>query len=824
MNSSMYSRKRLTVWLFVWLCAGFFLVSAPEALPQLPQGPSPFEMRDLSTIRSVNISDSQLRRFVDQGRAQGMTVYETMQLARQRGLPASEAETLIRRIRDLEREAQKMESDEREKLAEPEMPDQDTIVKPDDELDEIGRRIFGARLFRQEGLTFEPSMNIPTPVNYQLGPGDEIIVDIWGAATNVHHLEVSNQGTVTIENLAPIYVHGLSMEEATGRIIESLGTIYRGLRPGSPSQTTFARVHLGQLRSIQVTVMGEVHAPGNYTLSSLSTVFNALFNSRGPNNIGSYRNVKVIRGNEVAAELDVYDLLIHGNQKNNIRLHDQDIIMVIPYETRVDIRGRVKRDGLYEMKDDESMADLIRYAGNFADSAYTRNVRVHRYTPSGRRIMTVRQEDYPSFELRNGDAVFVDQVLERFENRVSISGAVWRPGEFELKENMGVYDLILEADGLRPDAYRSRAIINRIKDNFDFDLLSVDLDRVMDDPGTYNIPLRPEDEILIQTLFDMREEYSVIVEGAVRDPGEYPFRDNMTLEDIILKAKGFMESATEARIEVFRRITGDPAPVRRGNRLAETYVFEVSRNLSMREADKQFKLKPFDQVYVRNKPDYHVQQNVIIEGEVMYPGTYTLANRNERISDIIRRAGGLTPEAYPEGATLVRDIGQLQRVEVEILGSFGEIIDTIPREENYVGINLPGILARPGSSEDIFLREGDVIRIPLELQTVKVSGSVLREVEIRHRDGRGLKYYVNRSGGFSDDAIKRRAYVVYANGDVQARKNFLFINSNPDINPGAEIIIPQKPYRERMDTREFVSVMASIASTAAVIVTIITRL
>jgi protein involved in polysaccharide export with SLBB domain len=420
--------------------------------------------------------------------------------------------------------------------------------------------------------------------------------------------------------------------------------------------------------------------------------------------------------------------------------------------------------------------------------------------------------------------VFVDQVLDRFENRVNVSGAVWRPGEFELKEGMSVYDLIMEAEGLRPDAYRSRAIINRLKDNFDFDLLSFDLDRLMEDPDEYNIPLRPEDEIIIQTLFDMRENYTVLIEGAVRENGEYPYRDNMTLEDLILKANGFLESASEARIEVFRRIIGKPVPASRGNRLAETFVFDVSRNLNLREADKQFKLEPFDQVYVRHKPDYHVQQNVVIEGEVMYPGTYTLANRNERISDLIRRAGGLTPEAYPEGATLVRDIGQLERVQVELIPGFGEIIDTITNEENYVGINLPRILARPGSSDDIFLREGDVIRVPLELQTIKVSGAVLREVEVRHRDGRNLMYYVNRSGGFAEDALKRRAYVVYANGNVEARRNFLFFRSNPQIDPGAEIIIPQKPERDRMDAREFITILSSVASTAAVVVTIITRL
>ena len=784
---------------------------------------SPFDARDLSTLRSVEISNTQLIRFIERGRAQGMTITETFQIARQRGLPASEADDLLKRVREIEQERERQAEAERGRLA-PVTAAVDTVIRPDDGLDEIGRRIFGARLFIQEQLTFEPSMHVPTPVNYVLGPGDEIVVDIWGEATNLHRLEVSKEGTVTVENLGPIYLHGLTIEEASERIIERLRSLYRGLRPGSPNQTVFARVHLGELRSIQVTIMGEVRTPGNYTLSSLATVFNALFNARGPNNIGSYRSVKVIRGNEVVADLDLYDLLIKGDQNGNIRLNDQDIIKVDPYVTRVDVRGLVKREGYYEMKDDESILDLIGFAGDFADSAYTRQLRVHRFTPVERRIITVRQEDYPSFAMKNGDVVFVDQLLDRFENRVVISGAVWRPGEFEFTEGMTVSSLIAEAEGLRPDAFKTRAVINRLKDNFDFDIVSFNLDRLIKDPSNYDIALRPEDEVIIRNIFDMRENYSVRIEGAVRQSGEYPYRDNMNLEDLILRANGFQESATEARIEVFRRIIGDPQPLQRGNRLAETFIFDVARDLSMREEDMLFKLMPFDQVFVRRHPDYQEQQNVRIEGQVLYPGTYTLVDRNERISDLLRRAGGLTPEAYSAGATLIRELGQLERVEVELTAGFDEIIDTIQTEENFVGINLPNILARPGTSEDLFLREGDIIRIPLELQTVKVSGAVLREVEIRHQLGRNLRYYVNRSGGFADDALKRRAYVVYPNGNVAARRNFLFISSSPNVEPGSEIIIPQRVDRERMDTREFISIMSSIASTAAIIVTIITRL
>ena len=784
------------------------------------------QARDLSTVRSDDVSNSELMRFVERGREEGMNVPEMFQMARQRGLPASEADKLIRRVRQIEEERRRQEMVETERVEredpedpeDPEAPDPERVVRMEDELRE---RIFGARLFRQEGLTFEPSMHVPTPRNYELGPGDEIVVDIWGEATNVYRLEVSNEGTVKIEHLAPIYVHGLTIDEAEERIIDKLKILYRGLRGSGTAQSTFARVNLGELRSIQVTIMGEVRVPGNYTLSSLATVFNALYNSRGPNNIGSFRNVKIIRRNETVATLDIYDLLIHGEQIDNIRLHDQDIIKVDPYDTRVDIQGAVKREGLFEMQENETLDDLIRFAGNFSDSAYTAHVRIHRNTPTERRIVTVKKEEFSSFNLHTGDAVFVDHIIDRFENRVEISGAVWRPGEFELKEGMTVYNLIESAEGLRPDAFGSRAIIYRLKDNFDFELVSFDLNRLMEDPQRYDIQLKAEDEVIIQNIFDMRDEYTVRIGGEVRNDSVYSFRENMTLEDLILKAGGFRESASEAKIEVFRRIEGEVLPETRSTRIAEIFTFDVNRNLALREEDKQFKLKPFDQVFIRRKPDYQVQHNVEIEGEVMYPGTYALVDRNERISDLIKRAGGITAEAYTKGATLKREEEWQAREEVELVFGFDEIIERDERRENYVGINLAKIISEPGSDEDLLLREGDVIRIPQEMQTVKVSGAVLRDVEVKHQDGRGVRYYINRAGGYSEDAFRRRAYVIYANGSIEARRNFLFFKMDPDIEPGAEIIIPEKADREPMDTREFISIMSSIASTAAIIVSLL---
>ena len=777
--------------------------------------------RDISEVRADDISDEELMRYVERGKEEGYTLPEGIQMARERGLPASEADKLLQRARELEHERERREVPDRQPRLEeePYEPVDSPEVEP---RDEVRRRIFGSSLFRQEGLAFEPSMQVPTPVNYELGPGDELVIDIWGDATNVHRLELSKEGTITIEHLAPLYLHGLTIEEAEERIIDQLKTLYGGLRPDSPNQSTFVRVNLGRLRSIQVTLMGEVESPGSYTLSSLATVFNALYNARGPNDIGSFRDIKVIRNNETIANIDVYDLLIHGDQSDNIRLHDQDIIKVDPYNTRVDVRGEVKREGYFELKEDETMEDLLKFTGGFTDTAYTEKLRIHRITSRERRIMTIEKEEYSSFNFRTGDVVFVGEVLDRFENRVEINGAVWYPGEFELKEDMTLHDLIKTANGLRPDAYRQRAVINRLKDDFDFELISVDLNRLMENPERHDIKLKPEDEVIIRDIFEMRDQYNVRIGGAVREAGSYQYRENMTLEDLILKADGFRESASEARIEIFRRVVGETEPAMRGAQLSETFRFNVARDLSLREEDKQFELKPFDQVFVRRKPDYREQENVAIDGEVMYPGTYSLEKRDERISDLIERSGGITSEAYLPGATLVRERAINDREELEDLEFEGEAeFVRDEAEEVHVGIDLAYIMENPGSPEDLYLREGDEIRIPLEMQTVRVSGAVLRDVELRYEDRRGLNYYVNRAGGYAENALERRAYVVYANGSVEARRSFLLFNIDPDIEPGAEIIIPEEVEHDPMDTREFISLMSSIASTAAVIYSIV---
>ena len=870
----------------LFVCSLLLLLTAP----QITFAQSGLEGRDLSQVRAADVSDGQLRTFINRAEDEGISIDEAFQMALARGLRSSEAQRLRQRLRDLESEERDRDRD-RERVTRDE-PEFTRTMRPVRLETAQMRRTFGSGIFRERTTEFTPTRNLPTPVNYTIGPGDELAVNIWGDQTNTYRLTVSPEGSVDIDNLGPVFVSGMNIAEASDKIIENLRNIYSGLRPGSDQQTTFARVSIDRLRSIQVALIGDVVNPGDYALPSNSTVFNALYRAGGPDEDGSYRNIRVIRDNEIIADLDLYDFLVDGFQTDNIRLREQDVIQVRPYENRIELLGETKRNDLFfEVKEGETLSDLLRFAGNFTDRAYTRQVRVHRNTPTERRIVTVPSEEFDLFELNSGDVVHVDEILDRFENRVSITGAVWRSGEFELRDGMMLTDLIDEADGLRPDAFRTRGLINRMRDDYSLEQISFDLSAVLENPGQNDIELRREDHILIRSIHDISDEQTVRVDGAVRQNGEYNYRDDMTLEDLILKADGFSDAASEARIEISRRITGDAAPEQRGQELAEIFTFDVTRNLELRDEDRSFRLQPFDQVFVHRRPDYQRQLTVTIEGEVMYPGTYTIRDRNERISDLIERAGGLTPEAYMPGARLVRqhtsidrpdiDLDFLERDELideEALGfngaeerrlrerreeerrmvermereqeeenemqrvdlrrsemnreDFRPPEDTLDRErddvvtESRIGIDLVEIMENPGTREDLFLRDGDVYRIPQEIQTVAISGAVMQDVEVRFRDGQSMSYYIDRAGGFANNARKGNVYIVYANGDVDRRKRYLFglFRSSPSVEPGAHIIIPGKPPRERMNIGEVISISSAIVGMSTSLIIAIDRL
>ncbi|WP_062127607.1 SLBB domain-containing protein [Geofilum rubicundum] len=678
--------------LFYYLFLGFLMFLSTEVYAQ------GLGDTDLSRVRSADISDAQLKSFIQRGEKEGISHTQAMEMAKARGLSPSVAAQLMQRAQQLQTESNTPTN------GGPVLRDDTVSYQPIEPIPahasaatQDGPMIFGRSLFRGGDQSFEPAMNIPTPVNYVLGPGDELVVDIWGATSNLHQLEVGPEGTVTIDNLGPIYVHGLTIEEADRRIIENLKQLYRGLRPGEAGQNTFARVSLGRVRSIQVTVIGEVETPGTYTVSSLATVFNALYKAGGPNRIGSFRQVEIIRNNTILKTLDIYDLLLRGDQTNNVSLQDQDVIRVATIQNRVEVSGQVRRPGLYEITDEETLAQLIEFTGDYTDEAYTGQVRVKRNTEKEFKMLTVEQSDFNNFPLYNGDVIEVDRILDRFANRVSISGAVWRPGDFELTEGMMLSELIAMADGVKPDVFRSRAVINRLTENFDYSIVSFNVDQVLNSPDSYDIQLQPEDQVIIKSIHEMREEMTVSLGGEVRERGRYQYRQGMTLEDLILMADGFLSSASEARIEVNRRILGEALPDQRGSELAEIFVFGVERDLSLAGSAKRFELKPFDQVYVRARPDYHVQDKIRIEGQVMFPGEYTLSDRNERISDLIRRAGGLTDEAYAKGATMLRSHKQLERVDTDVELGAHLVIDKEGDVQNFIGINMPEIIKNPGT-------------------------------------------------------------------------------------------------------------------------------
>jgi len=695
-------------------------------------------------------------------------------------------------------------------------------------------KIFGEDLFKNENLTFEPNLRMATPKSYVIGPDDELLIDLSGDNEANYKLKVSPDGTIRLQYVGLISVGGLTIEQATSKIRSSMASTYPSLRSGRTSVS----VTLGNIRSIKVTVIGEVVKPGSYTVPSLFTVFNALYESGGPNRNGSFRKIQVVRNNKVVSTIDVYDFLLNGIQLNNIRLQDQDVINVPVYQTRVEMAGEVKRPALYEALNTETLEDMVRFAGGFSNDAYTAQIKVLQKTNKERKITDVPADDYNKYNPLNGDKYVVEAILDRFENRVEISGAVFRPGQFELDENLTLKQLIAKADGLKEDAFLNRGYISRLNADNSLSLLSFDVAKVL--AGTEaDIKLQREDKVTISSIFDLREEYKVTIQGEVREPGTFEYGDNMNLESLIQMAGGFKEGATPNRIEISRRIKNSDA-TSVSAQTAEVFTVNVDQNLKILEKD--FTLKPFDIVSIRSSESYQVQRQVKVEGEVLYPGTYTITKKDERISDIMKRAGGLSPLAYVEGASLkrtggaeARAIDSLERRKEEkeklmnlqrLKQSGAKDTTTIEKDlqvlrSDLVGIDLERILKKPLSRNDLIVEDGDIIRVPKELQTVRVTGEVLKPNSIVYIKGRSFKGYVDGAGGFSYNAYKKGAYIVYSNGSVAAAKKFLFFNNYPQVKPGAEIFVPKRAEREKIGIQGIVGISTAIASLAAIFITLL---
>lgn len=787
--------------------------------------------QNFSTIKVDELSDAQIRQYMQQVQSAGLSDAQLEQVAVSRGMPAAEVQKLRARVDKLKGAASNASTTvsntprevnflDKEALAPSGSDDGDSAKTPKQV------KIFGADLFSGKQLTFEPNLRMATPRNYVIGPDDELLIDIYGNSEASYKLRVSPEGTINVQYVGVIPVGDMTVEQATQRIRTRLSSIYSGLKSGG----TNVNIAVGNIRSIKVVLTGEVKKPGTYTLPSLATMFNALYVSGGPTDNGSFREIELIRGGRKIASLDIYDFLLYGEFKNNIRLQDQDVIRVPVYKRRVEIAGEVKRPGIFEMKSGERLKDLIYFAGEFNERAYKARVKVLKNTDTQRSIADITSDDFATYSPASGDKYFVDEILDRFANRVTINGAVFRPGQFELTPGLTLRSLVQRAEGLKEDAFVNRAYITRLKTNNETELISFDLEKVLSGQQA-DVNLQREDVVTISSIFDLKEEYAITVSGEVREPGKFKYAEGMSLEDAIQQAGGLKENATTQRVEVSRRVKDADATTKEAQ-VAQVFQFDISRDFSKVSG---FKLQPFDIVAIRDASGYEEQKQVRIEGEVLYPGMYTLTRKDERISDLVKRAGGFTAYAFPEGASLKRagvsqDTSVTAKMDQERIRQFKRtqknVSDTITVNDeslrnDYVGINLPRILKKQGGKEDIFLEEGDVLSVPKQLQTVKVGGEVLSPVTVVYNHNKGFKSYISNAGGFGNRAKKRSSYIVYANGTVQSTGRFLFFNNYPLVKPGAQIFVPKKPETRKMSPGEWIGMTSGLASVAAIIVSLL---
>lgn len=829
--------------------------------------------QDMSNVRVNELSDAQIRQFLQQVEASGLSEAQLEQVALSKGMSSEEVAKLRTRVNDLKKSSPgtkaaanstmtsssgvRTQSQDTSLLQRP----KDTRTEAEKALEELKTKIFGAALFKNANPQFQPNLEIATPKNYVIGTGDELMIEIYGNSEASYQLRVSPEGNINIPYIGVVSVGGATIEAATVRIKNKLAGTYSGISSGN----TQVSITLSNIRSIKVILSGEIVQPGTYTLPSVATVFNALYSSGGPTENGSLRDIRVMRNGKEVATLDVYDFLTKGSLKGNITLQDEDVIYVPPYLSRVELSGEVKRPMLFELKPGESFDDLLSFAGGFTENAYKARIKVVKTTGVERRIEDVLASQFGQYTPQSGDKFTVSRILDRFENRVTINGAVFRPGEYELSPGLSLSMLIKKADGVKEDAFLNRGYILRQKSDLQSEQLAFNVSNILAgiDP---DIALQKEDIVQISSIFDLRDKYVVTIQGEIREPDTFAYADKMTVGNLIQMAGGFKEGASPDRIEIARRIrnlgasyTSAPA--------AEVFTIKIDKDLRVEDSD--FILHPFDIVSVRTESGYEVQMQVKLEGEVRYPGTYTITRKNERISDVIERAGGLTAFAYAEGASLTRPSEETKQREKEAkrakekaiaklgtdneddietwlaeekikaeneqkmlnmqrlseVGSGAATISAVELQEivssDLVGINLDKILERPNSRLDLFLEDGDIINVPKTLQTVKVTGEVLRPNNIVYKKGKSFRSYVNGAGGFTINGSKKGAYIQYANGTVDAPSNFLFIRSYPEVKPGAEIFVPKRAPREKLSAQGWVGISSAVVSMAVMIFTLV---
>jgi protein involved in polysaccharide export with SLBB domain len=788
--------------------------------------------QNVSTVNVDQLTDQQIMQLLQQAQKAGLTDDQVVQQAQAKGMSASEASKLQDRIKEIRSNNHGFsDTTSFTNRTLNYVPDRsDTLIQQNNSKRIARLPVFGANLFRNNNIRFEPNLNLATPTNYVLGPNDQLNINVYGNSTVNWKLNISPEGNINIPGVGVVNVGGRTIEQATTLIKNKLSTNNYSVGRGTSVQVT-----LGNIRSIKVIMVGQLVRPGTYTLPSLATVFNALYAAGGPSDNGSFRQVQIIRNNKIVKTLDVYDFLVKGDQKNNIILQDQDVIRVPTYRTLVELYGQVKIPAKYEVLPGETLQTVLNFAGGFTDTAYTARIIVSQVSDQQRRLTDVVESDYQNYIPLSGDKYFVRSILNRYENRVTIKGAVFRPGEYELQKGMTLLQLIQNAAGLKEDAFTGRGTILRLKPDNSTELISFNLKNVIN--KTSDILLKREDIVNISSIFDLRDSLQVTVYGQVREPGTYPFADSMKVADLILKAGGLTQGASSMRIEVARRIN-NADPESKSSAVANVFTINIDKNLKPGAAD--FVLEPFDIVSVYNLPGYEKQKTVRVEGQVLYPGVYTLQKKDEKISDIVSRAGGLTVSADIEGATLRReniailgvdknttDVASLKKEQEERINHLQKVYkdsanaDSMQMRNNYIGIDMAAILKSPGSKEDLLLEDGDMIRVPKQQQVVRVNGEVLYPSAVIYKSGESFKAYVLNAGGFAPDALKKGAYIIYPNGTVKGTRKFLFFNSHPKVKPGSEIFVPQKPPRNPNSVQEILGLTTGLASLGAIILGII---
>ncbi|NDV94408.1 capsule biosynthesis protein [Dysgonomonas sp. 521] len=684
--------------------------------------------------------------------------------------------------------------------------------------------IFGKNIFNQKNLTFTPNVNIPTPEDYRLGPGDEVVIDIWGASQASLRQTISSEGSIVVDRLGPVFLNGMTIREANSFVQQKFGSLYSGI--GSDGGSSQIKLTLGQIRTIQINVLGEVSVPGTYSLSSLSSVMHALYNAGGINDIGSLRSIQLYRKGKLVKTIDIYQFLLNGNSSGDTRLSDGDIIMVPPYISLVEISGKIKRPMFYEMTVTETLADLIRYAGGFTGDAYKDKINLSRKTGEYNKAYTVNSKDYDNFILEDGDNIKISTGLNLFDNRVEIAGAVYRPGYYEVGEQIKtVKDLIDKSGGLKGNAFLDRAILTRERDDLTFETLPINLRSLLKNNAN-DIALKKNDMLFIASDSVLVEYGNITIYGDVTNPGQYKYSEGTSIEDMIIKAGGLLNSASMAKVDVARRII-NPLSNESPSTIADIHSFQIKDGLIV-DGKSDFILKPYDQIYIRRSPGYIVQRNIKVDGEVLYPGTYALKEKTERLSDIIKRTGNLTPHAFSQGARLIRMKTKLEMAEqrksmMALSAGLKDSISTdlLDIEQFYsVGIELDKAISNPRSEYDLVLREGDHIIIPEYDNTVTINGSVMYPNTVLYKKGEKVSYYIDQAGGYSDLAEKKRAYIVYMNGTVTKAKG----SSRDAIQPGCNIIIPAKENKEKMSLAQIISLGSSVTSMASVVALLINSL